>query len=749
MTRTHSRLLLAAVLLALFGPLLARGEVVYPNDNTLELGLPADQAIGRPSNRNMLDVTQLFVPALHQQLRGGSTGWISCWDPHNELGRPSVQVFGLGKAYFLTHLFSWFSQDAFRVFTWLALAAVVLSCLFALLLFESLGLHPAACLAGALGTGVGSLSTVSIAFPLFYWSICWSTALLWCTTLFVQRATALRALGIAFFVHALLLSAYPQLIVWQAYVLVGYVLCLGARARTGWRPRLALVATIGACAGVGILSAAPLYLDLWQTAARSSRLGVDLDFLVKVLPTFESWKDVGLFLANLFDPFLFGNPSAPDRTVEGGALSLTPLLAGLALASLGIGRGRRLWPVFAFVLVAVLLTVWRGAYQFAASHLGLGFSRTVPWNQAFVPLVILAAHAADHALRAASSLRRRGALLALAAAFVGFAGALTSDSPVELAYALLAGAFALGTSLFLFTGRAGLLVLLSVTSALLYGWPLRVNRGMDEIRLDAPIVEYLRARTASGTRTAWIGAEPWETARDRNTVLGPNQEGLYGLRSIHTYNPLSSRLYQRWAARFAGPQVDGSHGRRFSRVRNPMWRSGLGFSGVEILLSRQPLEPSKADHLREFDGIHVHRLPIGTNLQRQATSWERTAADAVRLAPADPSGPSLALERLEEQDERLLFRTTPVEQETLLAVSQQYHPGWSARAAGRVLETVQVDDLYQGVVLPPGTQEVELEYRSVIRWSWVPQLVFPVAAALLVLAARVRRRRDRPEREGR
>lgn len=740
MTRTHSRLLLAAVLLALFGPLLARGEVVYPSDNTLELGLSADEAIGRPSNRNLGDVSQSFLPALHHQLRGNSSGWIAGWDPHNELGHPAVQACGLGKAFFLTHLFSWFSADAYRVYTWLALAAVSLTCLFGLLLFESLGLHPAACLMGALGLGLGSLSTVSITFVLFHWGVCWSTALLWATTVFVRRPTALRALAIAFFVHALLLSAYPQRIVWQAYVLTGHALCLCARHRSGWRPRLALVAQIGACALVGVVSAVPTYLDLLQVAAGSSRLGIDHEFLAKVLQSFETLGDLGLFVANLFDPFLFGNPMAQERAADGNTLALTPLLSGLACASLALGQWRRLWPVFGFILVTFVLTLWERGFGFAASYLGLGFSRTAPWSQAFAPLVILGAFAADHALRAPSAGRWRGPLLALAMSLAGFAGALCTEFELERSYAALAGVLALGTSVFLYTRRAGLLVVLSVASALLYGWPLRTNRGLDEIRFDSPIVAYLRTQTASGTRYAWIGDAPWESTRTRNTVLGPNREGFYDLRSIHTYNPLSSRLYQRWATNFAGPQVDRSHGRRFSRVMNPRWRSGLGFSGVEILLSRQRLEPGKADFLLEFDGIFVHRLPIETKLQRQVTSWERTDGGSLRLAPAEQAGRGLVVERLLDEDEHLRFRTTTLERETLLAISQQHHAGWRAWSAGRALETVLVDEFYQGVLLPPGTSEVELEYRSPIRWSWIPQAAFGLAGALLGLAALRRRR---------
>jgi hypothetical protein len=746
MTRTHARLVLAAVLLALFGPLLARDEVVFPHDNTLEVGLPASASVGPPSNRALGDVGHGFLPALHQQLQGNSTGWISTWDPHNALGRPSVQSSGLGKAYWLVHLVSWLDDDALRVSTWLALAAVVASSLFALLLLEELGLHPAAALVGALGVGVGSLANTPIAFTLFHWALAWGTAVLWAVAVFVRRPSAARGLVLAFCVHSLLVSAYPQHVVWQGYLALGASACLLARRVDGWRQRGALATRLAGWAALGAASAAPVHLALLGEAARSSRFGVDHEFLAEVLPSFASWADAARVLALAFDPFLSGNPLAEARAPEASALVLTPLVAVLACAApwMGatrIGAKRRLWPLFAFVGACFALTLWLDAYRFAASHLGLGLSRTVPWSQAYVPLVLLAAFTADHALRGERPAGARGFALALVPTLFAALAARVGGIELASAEALFAAATALGVGFALATRRASVLVALAVAGALVHGSELRLNRARDEVCLDSPVLATLRRESAPGTRFAWVGAAELESVRERNTTLGPNQEGLFGLASIHAYDPLSSRVYQRWAAKLSVAQLEKSHGRRFTRAEDTVafWRNGVGLSGVGLVLARRRLHPGQAELVTEVGGFFVHRPRVAPQLELATTRFAPLADGAVGLLP-DPDGAgALAVERVLAEDERLVFRTTPSPVETLLVVSQQHHPGWEARAGGNRLACVRVEPLYQGVRLPAGTSEVELRFRSPVEWSWVPQLAFALAALVFGLRALARR----------
>ena len=58
------------------------------------------------------------------------------------------------------------------------------------------------------------------------------------------------------------------------------------------------------------------------------------------------------------------------------------------------------------------------------------------------------------------------------------------------------------------------------------------------------------------------------------------------------------------------------------------------------------------------------------------------------------------------------------------------------------LETVQVNGFYQGVVVPPGTEEVELRFLPLVRWAWVSQVAFALAWLAAGGRALARKRRN-------
>jgi hypothetical protein len=65
-----ARALLALSVLAFFGPMLVRGEVVYPHDNAREVGDIRAEDTGRRSNRRFSDLSSALVPEIDQHLFG-------------------------------------------------------------------------------------------------------------------------------------------------------------------------------------------------------------------------------------------------------------------------------------------------------------------------------------------------------------------------------------------------------------------------------------------------------------------------------------------------------------------------------------------------------------------------------------------------------------------------------------------------------------------------------------------------------
>jgi hypothetical protein len=146
-------------------------------------------------------------------------------------------------------------------------------------------------------------------------------------------------------------------------------------------------------------------------------------------------------------------------------------------------------------------------------------------------------------------------------------------------------------------------------------------------------------------------------------------------------------------------------------------------------------EPLGFQDIGTVGGVHLYRARERPVLQSQIEGF------------GTPSAARLAVQRTRAADDRLEFATSVSDAPTILLVSQQFHPQWRARgrkgSAEIALETFAVDDFWQGVKLPPGTREVALEFRPWVRFAWIPQLLFSLAAAGLAAAAILRRQRTR------
>jgi len=740
MTRPPARLLslatLAGTLAVLCFPLIFRGEVIFPHENRLEVGLApcADPEVR--INRVLSDHPMAFVPELNEQLRGDRSGWIATWTPHVELGRPTAHVSGFSRAFVVTRLLALGSSDPLRVYTWLALLAIGLTAVFGWLLFAELGLRPAAGLTGALGLSAGLFMTARTTFVMFLWGVCWTVALLWLSAGFLRRPRLAFGLGVAFCVHAMFLTAYPQQIVWHGYLLGGFALLCAVHGTAPPRRRLWALALLAACAIVGLVSVAPVYLDLALNARRSARLEVPDEFFTRKLLTLQGWRDAALFWAQSFDTLWVRNPVDGLREPlrfggSFGAMSFTPLFALLAVCSASRALLRRLWPLHVFVAACLVLTFWREGFLFGLHHAGLGLSRFRPLQALHVPVVVAAAYAADAALR--GHLRSRWAATALVLFLVGAAlyGFRTAGLELQPADTAIGLALAAATLAFLLRPRPLLLGLCAVGTVLAYGMRVQLTRAPGDIRLDSPLVQEVREATRDGSRFAWLDA-----GREAPPILPPNEELLLDVRSIHTYDSLSSRDYQRFVLRLS-KQGTLVYGRRYLTLASgPGLDPGeLSLAGVGLLLCPERLSPKLVREQRTEGTVHLGRTRRPPLLEAQVLEFEVPAPGSARCNPA-PS--AAAVERTLSRDDDLRFAVTPEPRASLLFVSQQYHPQWRAWADGIAADAVEVNDFYQGVLLPPGTREVELAFRPWVRWSWIPQVAFALAA-LVCVARRLRR----------
>jgi len=65
----------------------------------------------------------------------------------------------------------------------------------------------------------------------------------------------------------------------------------------------------------------------------------------------------------------------------------------------------------------------------------------------------------------------------------------------------------------------------------------------------------------------------------------------------------------------------------------------------------------------------------------------------------------------EQHDDRSRIQVSVSPRPTLLFLSRQWHPQWIASTPTERLECPLINGFYQGVIVPPNTREVVLEFR--------------------------------------
>jgi hypothetical protein len=125
--------LLLGVFVLHFSRILFYGEVIFPHDNSLEVGLSEKRDVTQISNRKFSDESSAFIPELAKNLRSDRKGWLATWNPHVQLGRAAYQVSGLTRAYLITNALSRLTSDPFRLYAALVLFTIGLTGSFLLL----------------------------------------------------------------------------------------------------------------------------------------------------------------------------------------------------------------------------------------------------------------------------------------------------------------------------------------------------------------------------------------------------------------------------------------------------------------------------------------------------------------------------------------------------------------------------------------------------------------------------------------
>jgi hypothetical protein len=714
-----------------------RGEVVAPYRQYAELGMVDTADARHRENRKFSDFANSYVPEVQAQVAHTASGWLPLWNKQNEIGRPLFHTSGFSVAYPPSWVIARLCNNPWRFLTVLALSVVFLSGVFVLCFCREVGIAPMAGLIAGCSLAFSPFLTYWLTFPMFGAALCWSAMGLWGLARLARKTDLLSWSILAFSSYSMSMTAYPQMVVYHAYLLAGYGLVMLLRQLLCDRSAALRYLLYAASAAVlGGALALPVYLDVAGEVKESLRALPPASFFTVVLPRFTTALDAFKFIAISAVPELFGKPIAPTFPYTYNAISLTLPMLFFVVAAL-FTRLRQHWGWWLAVAVICLLAFADSIFLFGVKHLGFNLSRTNPLCCLLLPLTIISAYGVDGLLKGvAGAGRSRAVWIAACAVAATLVGALVlsriADLPIRLG--VLTGMTAMLVLLLwqLRSKHPALLLAVTVMSMVITTAPLMLHQEPRQIATTSPLADKIRAELTAGARFA--------VAAPGLSVLPPNLNASAGLASVHSYNSLSSRRYHTLIQSLGGEVL--TFGRLNNSIAPDYGAAMFWMSNVGAMLSAAPLEHANLRLLCKEGDIHVYKV-----LERMGESIQLavgTAHDARELTLNDPRNlPRLpSAKRLDQTD--LLEFDVASGQPSWLVLSQKYHRDWQAQELvggnWRDAVTGPVNGIFQGVKLAPQATQVRLRFMPNARFAWIAHAFWLLLLAVL-LARRLRGRK--------
>jgi hypothetical protein len=723
----------------LFFPFLFLGEVTAPHLQYQEVGLENSNLESRSlKNRKFSDYSNAYIPEISTHLNGSGSGWLSLWTDKNGLGRPVYQISGFSPAYLPSWVIARFTTDPWRFITTLSLLTCLFAGYFIILFCGEINLAPLAGLIAGTSLTASPLFMYWLTFPMFPAVWCWSAGVLWSITRLSKKPDLIGWGALAFSGYSLLMTAYPQPVVFHAYLLGGYGFYLAYRKlQDSPREMMRFVTLAISAVIIGAALASPVYRDLAVLSAESARATPDPSFFTLVLPKFANVADAVRFFVLGTVPELFGNPVASVFPFPYDGLSVTPLIIFFSVIGL-LAAFKQTWGWWLAIIVFCAFAFMHPLYVFGVKYLGFNLSRSTPLGSITLPLTVITAYGVDTLLKRTMPAKlSRAAMISsacvVAAIAVGLSYGITQAVPIRwgmlllmlLLAALLAAQHRETRPVLLLTAMVAVLISIS--------YPLMLRQDRAQIATTSPLVETIRKNLPLRSRFA--------VAAPGVSALPPNTNASFGLASVHSYNSLSPIRYHTLIEALGGELL--TYG-RWNRSISPDYASPMFWmSNISLILSPTQLIRENLKYLGEESGVHLHRVVsrMGDSLQvaLPEQDWTANALDIEDARLLSISSPN----RLLDEGDVLEFEVLPATS-SVLVLSQIFHQDWHAQVlvqeSWEPAQTAEINGVFQGVLVPSDAQRVRLEFRPFARHAWVAHVSWLLLLALLASRARQKSR---------
>lgn len=724
-------------------PFWALDEVVSPYSQCIEFGYaePCRDAT-RIEHRGFTDHPVFYIPEVYQQLNGTRSGWLGLWTKQNELGRPLST--GFSSAYLPSWMIAQFTNNPWRFITAYSLLTCFFAGLFVMLFCREMKLHPLAGLVAGSTLAVSPSLMFWLIFPMYLSVWCWAAGALWGITRIARKFDLLGWSTLAFSIHSLGITAYPQLVVHHGYILLGCSVYFGYQAwqesgRAGLSKFLWWT-TSGFM--VGLVTTGPVLLDLAFIASESNQALKEFSFFTMYLQGMGYLIDAIRFFVFITLPEFFGNFADQTYTLPYYGFSITLLTIFLLLISL-FSDFKRTFGWWISVVAFVILTFSYVLYEFGVRYLGFNLSPVLPINNIALSLAVLTGFGVDKLLSDSKTEHRFRAVIA---AFIGTAAvvalALTYGflHDLKMRWDIVGCTFAVLGLLATQIDKprpALMLVALAVVTATT-AFPVMFRQSATSILISSPLVETIRDELSLGGRYA--------IANPGLPVLPPNLNASLGLESVHNSNSMASRRYQTWLEAM-------NEGKEWKGGRNSSLSPDYGgavfwMSNISVVLAPAKLTHDNLTYLKKEGEVYFYRVisRMGDSLQTISPYQLNPNDNDLDMGDLRLSAKHSPVKRLDKGD--LLEFDLVAGPQSVFTLSQKYHRDWQAQvleqSVWRSAKTVVINGVFQGVLLPPNTQKIRLEFKPYVRFAWIAHVFWMILLALLGLKAwRMRGSRDK------
>lgn len=684
-------------------------------------------------------------------LTSPKSGTLAIWTDQSGHGRALFPHYAYTESTFTTwfasriggDIFGW---DAYQITTLRNLALIYVAGLFLTLYGIQLKLnHWASMLAGFIYATAPPFSAWIVNYPFMVSGSMGIVALYAIHRLIITPKPWVWLL-LAWAIHVQITSAYLQHTVYMVYLLAGYAIICIAHQLPAWQQRWRHGVYVGSALAIGMIASLPMLVDLYTEYQFSIR-SFGNNATVNVLPLHDLYRMTSLVIPEIYDVKpTFTLPIEQDLQLLNGRYFT--LLATLLIVVGVVRAWHRVWGWLVWLLIAFAITyipvihdlsfrsilpqisAWSKPFDFATLHLpsaiimlwGLHYLVTSVWRHlwtigVFGSIVLIIALWSSNDVSATP----RWAFVAFEMAII-LVITLRSwwQSPRYLV----------------------MIAIMSIVSSALVTFPTIYRQAHADMYLPSELHQIITTNLEphrSFVEISTPNAQPCCFVRGNVNIM-------FHIPTVHVYRSNISAYYWNLVRRLGGRITNGSASNYIQPRYNhaDFWMLNAG-----VVVSYQPQEHPSLTHIITRHKLHFYRNTVagaGCCLHIPQTAITNPIRTNEYGHPTMQIGdirklPYQELTKIDDAGDRYTIGN-PTTAASIIVLNHVYHPRWYARGitANAIipLETVVINDVYQGVMVPNGVTDIAMEFTPWSRWMWLVHWGW-LASAVVILCIGVYR----------